>query len=269
MTVWRFRSKVLTFERPLVMGILNVTPDSFSDGGLYNTPSAALERALRMEAAGAAILDIGAQSTRPGAVSLSATEEWERLAPVLEAIIGRVQVPISIDTFEPFVATRALDAGADILNDVSGSLQNDFPTIAAKADAGLICMAHGASALPDVTAYFQTALSHTHRCGLPADHVCLDMGIGFHVDQQVDLTLIGRTAELAAAAEGRPLLCGASRKRVVAFAAGDCPPADRLGGSIALHLAAALAGAGLIRTHDVPETVQALAALHSLQQLSS
>lgn len=265
MTVWRCRDKIVRFDRPQVMGILNVTPDSFFDGGRYTDTARALDRALRMEEDGAAVIDIGAQSTRPGATALSPEEEWERLAPVLDALCGRLQVPLSVDTFEPTVAAHALDAGAEIINDVSGSLKNGFPTLCADFGAGLVAMARDARDVADVTAYFATIRAKAAESGMAEETLCLDMGIGFHADRAVDLMLIRRTDELARAAGERPLLCGASRKRVVAFASGDCEPDERLGGSIALHLAAVAKGAHLVRAHDVKETAQALAVYHSLQ----
>ncbi len=269
MIVWRCGTHTLSFDRPLVMGILNITPDSFSDGGRYLDPAAALERARHMEADGAAIIDVGAQSTRPGATLLSPEEEWARLAPVLPLLTAHLTVPLSVDTFEPFVAARALQAGASVLNDVSGSMHNGFFSLAAQHGAGLICMARDAASVTDVTAYFGDALRAAAASGLPAEHLCLDMGIGFHADQAVDLALIAHTAALATAACARPLLCGASRKRVVAFAADDASvPAERLGGSLALHLRAAVGGATLLRTHDVRETVQALAVCQRLSQLA-
>ncbi len=268
MTVWQCRDKIVRVDRPLVMGILNVTPDSFFDGGQYMDVAGALDRALTMEAQGAAVLDIGAQSTRPGASPLSAEEEWRRLAPVLEALVGRVTVPLSVDTFEPAVARRALDYGADIINDVSGSLRNDMPSLCAAYGAGLVAMARDAHTVDDVTAYFDTIRAVAAESGLSIEALCFDMGIGFHTDRAVDLALIRHTSTLVQAAGGRPLLCGASRKRVVAFAGGACDASERLGGSIALHLAAAQGGATVIRAHDVAETVQALAVYHRLQTLT-
>ena len=265
MTVWRCRDKIVRLDRPQVMGILNITPDSFFDGGRYTDAERALDRALCMEADGAAIIDVGAQSTRPGATALSPEEEWARLAPVLDALRGTLRVPLSVDTFEPMVAERALEAGADIINDVSGSLHNGFPTLCAGFGAGLVAMAHDARDVSDVTGYFDTVRRVAADSGMTEGTLCLDMGIGFHVDRAVDLMLVRRADELARAAGNTPLLCGASRKRVVAYASGDCAPDERLGGSIALHLAAAAKGACLIRAHDVKETVQALAVYHSLQ----
>ena len=149
-----------------IMGILNITPDSFSDGGRYDTVEAAVERALAIQAEGADVLDIGAQSTRPGHIPVTAEEEWGRLRPVLEVLSGRVTIPVSIDTYYPEVAARALEAGAHIINDVSGSLQNGMPGVAARYGAGLVMMhagggaddEGGADAAGAVRAYFLEAL---------------------------------------------------------------------------------------------------------------
>lgn len=255
-------------DRPLVMGILNITPDSFSDGGRYLDPAAAVARALDMEREGADLLDLGAQSTRPGAVPIPPEEEWARLAPVLATLRGRVHVPLSVDTFEPFVAEQALAAGAVILNDVSGSLANGFPALAKQYDAGLIMMAQNAHTLADVTAYFDTAKATARAAGLSEEQVCLDMGIGFHADRALDLTLIRHTDTLVKAASPYPLLCGASRKRVIAYAAGDSDVTDRLGGSLALHTAAMLGGARVIRAHDIKDTAQAARVARALCEIT-
>lgn len=265
-SVFRHTHGVLSLDKPAVMGILNITPDSFSDGGLYMDTAAAVRRAQHMEQEGAAVIDIGAQSTRPGAVPLSAEEEWSRLEPVLTALRGELSIPLSIDTFEPLVAERALKAGAAILNDVSGSEQNGFPALAARHNAGLIMMAHGCRHPDEVAAYFRRAQNTAAAVGLSAEHLCLDIGIGFHPDRETDLALIRALPALTAAALPCAVLCGASRKRVIAYCAGDSDPADRLGGSVALHTAAVLGGVRLLRVHDVKETVQAVAVINALQQ---
>lgn len=250
--------------RTAVMGILNVTPDSFSDGGQYNTASRAVERALQIEQEGAAILDIGAQSTRPGATPLSPEEEWSRLAPVLDALRGRVHIPVSVDTFEPFVAEKALQNGATILNDVSGSLTNGFPALAARYQAGLVMMAQSAAHPADIRTYFETALSLAKAAGLPLSHVCLDIGIGFHQTRETDLAAVKHLPDILDGLPKTAVLCGASRKRVIAHCAGDSDPADRLGGTIALHTVAQLRGATILRVHDVKEAVQAAAVIDRL-----
>ena len=255
-------------DRTSVMGILNITPDSFSDGGQYSAPDKALARALAMEREGAHILDIGAQSTRPGAAPLSPQEEWERLAPVLTALRDSVHCPLSVDTFEPYVAERALAHGVSILNDVSGSMTNGFPALAAQSGAALIMMARDADTPADVRRYFETALTVADKAGLPLTRLCLDIGIGFHRSREAELAIV---RALPAVLDGLPrvaVLCGASRKRLIAHAAGDCPTHERLGGTVALHTLAQQGGATVLRVHDVKEAVQAAKITDYVIQLS-
>ena len=240
-----------------VMGILNITPDSFSDGGQYMDPTDALARALEMEREGAHILDIGAQSTRPGATPLDAQDEWARLAPVLSVLKDKLHIPLSVDTFEPFVAKQALAQGVSVLNDVSGSLTNGFPALAAAHGAGLIMMARDAANPLDVRRYFETALDTAKKAGLPLEQLCLDIGIGFHQSRETDYQIIRALPRILQGLPKVAVLCGASRKRLIAHAAGDCAVTDRLGGTIALHTAAQLGGATVLRVHDVKDAVQA------------
>lgn len=261
MNNWRIRDGIIALDRPQVMGILNVTPDSFSDGGQYDTPERAAARAREMVTEGAAIVDIGAQSTRPGAQFLSAEEEWARLAPCLAAVTAAVTVPISVDTFYPVVAERALLAGAHIINDVSGGEHNGMLGVAAAHGAGIVCMRTGdvndRSAAPDeIVAEMH---DYTHRiavaavvAGVSMDALCLDIGIGFGSSTEGDLALIAHLQEFAKRG-GFPLLVGASRKRVVREVCGD----DLLVGSAVLHTAAMLNGARIVRAHDVAATVAA------------
>ena len=187
-----------------IMGILNITPDSFSDGGRYDTVEAAVERALAIQAEGADVLDIGAQSTRPGHIPVTAEEEWSRLRPVLEVLSGRVTIPVSIDTYYPEVAARALEAGAHIINDVSGSLQNGMPGVAARYGAGLVMMhagggaddEGGADAAGAVRAYFLEALEAAEQAGLAREAVCLDPGIGFGKPRLGDVQLIAQLPQV-------------------------------------------------------------------------
>lgn len=250
--------------RPAVMGILNITPDSFSDGGQFLDPAAARARAMTMIAEGAAIIDIGAQSTRPDATPISPEDEWARLSPVLDAL-GDIAVPLSVDTFEPYVAARALACGVTILNDVSGSRENGFPALAAKHGAGLIMMARNAAVVDEIAAYFAWAKEEATAADLPLTSLCLDIGIGFHKDRETDLAAIRELPRLVRLAAPCAVLVGASRKRMIAYCAGDSVPADRLGGSIATHTAAVLGGATVIRAHDVKETVQAIAVAEKLR----
>ena len=260
----------LSLERTAVMGILNVTPDSFSDGGRYPEPHAAVERALAIEAEGAAILDIGGQSTRPGHTPVSDKEEWARLSPVLTALRGRLRIPVSVDTYYPYVAEKALQNGAAILNDVSGSLTNGFAALAARYGAGLVMMHQGDDgadkdeSVRAVRAYFEKALCLARRDGLSQEHICLDIGIGFGKSREGDLAVISRLPELLCGLPPVAVLCGASRKRVIGVCCGNPPFEERLAGTLALHTAAQLGGARKQRAHHFKKAVQAAAVTDAL-----
>lgn len=257
-----------------IMGILNVTPDSFSDGGHYFSPESAVAHALEMQAQGADIIDIGAQSTRPGHTPVSPEEEWRRLEPVLAALRGRLAVPISIDTYFPEVACRAIEAGAHILNDVSGDPGNGMPETTVRCGAGLVMMHAGGGAQAEDTAdavaavrlYFQEALAAASRAGLPPEAVCLDPGIGFGKSRTGDLELIARLPETLAGLPETAVLVGASRKRVVGACCGNPPPAERLPGTLALHTLAQWNGAHILRVHDVAAAVQAASVVDACRQ---
>ena len=266
MPIWQFQNGKLDLTAyTAVMGILNITPDSFSDGGRYLHPDRAVARALELESEGADILDIGPQSTRPGHTPVSAEEELERLLPVLERLNGRLSIPISIDTYYPEVAEAALNRGAAIINDVSGSLENGMPGVAARYGAGLVMMHAGGGAddraevdaVAVVHSYFQKALEAAEQASLPMSCVCLDPGIGFGKSGRGDLELIARLAEVTAGLPPTTLLVGASRKRVVGACCGNPPPEERLAGTLAIHTAAQLHGARILRVHDVKAAVQA------------
>lgn len=270
--IWRFRRGALFCTAPRVMGILNVTPDSFFDGGRYNSPAAAAARAAEMTAEGADIIDMGAQSTRPGAALLSAEEEWERLAPCLAAVLAATPLPLSIDTFHPAVAANALEAGAHILNDVSGGRENRMPEVAAEYGAGMVFMRPGDPARRDVpaprvlaetAAYFRRALALADRAGLPREAVCLDPGIGFGSSREGDLALIAGLPGLLTDLPPVPVLVGASRKRVTAEIGGE---GDRLAATLALHGEAVKRGAHILRVHDVAHTVKALKAIRAVEE---
>jgi dihydropteroate synthase len=248
---------------PAVMGILNVTPDSFSDGGKFLDPKRAIVQAERMIAAGADIIDIGAESTRPygGQLPVSADEEISRLRPVLKDVVA-LGTPVSIDTMKPVVARFALDAGASIVNDVWG-LQRDgeMARIVATYSAPLVAMHNRETIDPaidimaDIADFFARTLAIADRCGIAREKIVLDPGIGFGKDAGQSMTALARLGELRRF--GRPLLVGASRKRFIGSVIA-CEPHQRLGGSLAAHLLAARNGAAIIRAHDVAETVQAL-----------
>lgn len=264
-------AQLLGQGRPLVMGILNVTPDSFSDGGDFFDPDAAIARAHRMAGDGADLIDVGAESTRPygDAVEVSVDEELRRLDRVLPAI-ARLGVPISIDTMKAEVAHWALDAGASIANDVWG-LQRD-PALAhliAERGVPVIVMHNRERADPaldimaDINAFFARSLAIADRVGIRREAIVLDPGIGFGKTPDQSMTAIARLAELKSF--GQPLLVGASRKRFINQVT-PAPPDRRLGGSIAAHLLAVRNGAAIIRAHDVAETVQALRVAAAIDQ---
>ena len=262
-TAARPLARLLALGRPIVMGILNITPDSFSDGGQFLDPQHAVAQARRMVTEGADILDIGAESTRPyeGAMPVTADEEWRRLAPVLPGAVA-LGVPVSIDTMKAVVAEKALAAGASIVNDVWG-LQRDpnMARVVAQHVAPVIIMHNRDAADPtieimaDMTAYFSRSLDIATRAGIARENIVLDPGIGFGKTPQQSIAAIARLAELKSF--GLPLLIGASRKRFIDKIS-PAPPDQRLGGSIASHLLAVTSGAAIVRTHDVAETVQAL-----------
>jgi dihydropteroate synthase len=256
-------SALLRLGRPVVMGILNVTPDSFSDGGRFIEPATAISHAAEMVQQGADILDIGAESTRPygGQQPVTAADELARLAPVLPAVIA-LGLPVSIDTIKANVARWALNQGAAIVNDVWGLQRDpDMAPLVAERGVPVIVMHNRDSAdasidiVADVIAFFNRSLEIAARAGIPQDKIVLDPGIGFGKTPEQSITCL---AHLAAFKRfGLPLLVGASRKRFINSVT-PSPPDDRIGGSIASHLLAVAQGAAIIRVHDVKETVQAL-----------
>ena len=263
--------RLLAKARPLVMGVLNVTPDSFSDGGRYLDPQAAVVHARRLAAEGADILDVGAESTRPygGAIRISLEEERARLAPLLSDVVA-LGVPVSIDTLKAAIAAWALDLGAAIVNDVWG-LQGDadMAPVVAEHQASVVIMHNRMSVDPaidivaEVTDFFRRSLDIATRAGIPRQRIVLDPGIGFGKTAEQSLTCIAR---LDAWREfGVPLLVGASRKRFIHSVA-PSEPMDRLGGSLAAHLLAVENGATIVRVHDVAATAQALAVASAIRR---
>jgi dihydropteroate synthase len=256
-------SALLKLGRPLVMGILNVTPDSFSDGGQFLDPAIAIAHAREMAEQGADILDIGAESTRPygGNKPVSTADELERLAPVLPAIVA-LGLPVSIDTIKADVAAWALDQGAVIANDVWG-LQRDpdiAPLVAARGVPVIVMHNRdeadpGIDIVADVHAFFARSLDIAARAGISRDKIVLDPGIGFGKTPEQSIICLARLEEFKHF--GLPLLVGASRKRFINTVV-PSPPSDRIGGSLASHLISVEKGAAIVRAHDVKETVQAL-----------
>jgi dihydropteroate synthase len=257
--------------RPLVMGVLNITPDSFSDGGRFLEPTAALSQARRLVDEGADIIDVGAESTRPygGAIAVSLDEERQRLAAVLPAIIA-LGLPVSIDTMKAPVAAWALETGAAIVNDVWG-LQRDPDMARVVADHGtpIIIMHNRDEADPAidivaaVTEFFSRSLEIARQAGITREQIVLDPGIGFGKTPEQSLACIARLD--AWRGFNLPILVGASRKRFINTIV-PSEPSERLGGSLAAHLLAAENGAAIIRAHDVAPTVQALAVAAAIRR---
>ena len=255
--------RLLAAKRTIVMGILNVTPDSFSDGGRFQDPERAIAHAARMVEQGADILDVGAESTRPyvGMTPVSLEEEMARLEPVLPAIV-KLGVPVSIDTIKAKVAAWALSQGAAILNDVWGLQRDpDMARLAASHGVPLIIMHNREQADPaidivaDIKAFFARSLDIAAKAGVARQAMVLDPGIGFGKTPEQSMTAIARLD--AFKGFGLPILVGASRKRFINTVVAT-EPDQRLPGSIAAHLLAVENGAAMVRAHDVAETVQAL-----------
>jgi dihydropteroate synthase len=253
---------LLSRPYPAVMGVLNVTPDSFSDGGQFIAPERALAQARRMIAEGADIIDIGAESTRPyGAQPVTADEELQRLRPILADVVS-LGVPVSIDSMKSAVVAWALDAGAAVANDVWGLQRDpDLANLLAARHSPVIVMHNrdrvdaDIDIMKDMAAFFTRSLEIAGQAGISRENIVLDPGIGFGKTPEQSMTALARLDELGAF--GLPLLVGASRKRFISSVV-PSEPHQRLGGSIAAHLIAARGGARIIRTHDVAETVQAL-----------
>jgi dihydropteroate synthase len=253
-------------DRTLVMAIVNVTPDSFADGGERFDPDVAIGDALRMVADGADILDVGGESTRPGAAPLPVEEELRRIEPVLEGLRGRVDVPISIDTYKAAVADRALDLGAAIVNDISALTYDPaIAAVAARRDAAVVLMhnrgrsrdmyelATYADPIGEVRDELEARVRAAIDAGIARDRIVVDPGFGFAKRAGHSLAVLAALQELAAL--GRPILAGPSRKSFLQAAIGAKPPAERVWGTAAAVTAAILAGAHIVRVHDVPAMV--------------
>lgn len=255
--VFTARGRSFPLVRTYIMGILNVTPDSFSDGGRYLDPQKALDRAKEMEREGADIIDIGGQSTRPGYTAVSPQEEWERIREILPAVIRETTLAVSVDTFYPQVAELSLEAGAHIINDVSGF---GDAMLRATAESGCGCIVmhpRGADQeiLRDVRLFFEERVTAAERVGIRSNRLCLDPGIGFGKAYEDNLRLIARVGETRI--PGIAYLMAASRKRVTGAPCGNPPFEERLPATLAAHTAAVLGGADFLRVHDVKEAVQA------------
>ncbi len=266
--IWRCRDRAFDLERrTLVMGVLNVTPDSFSDGGRFLEPAAALTRAREMLDEGADLIDVGAESTRPGAAPVPADEQLARLAPVVEALAGEPRATLSIDTADARVAERALALGAHVVNDVSALGDPAMARVVAASGAGLVLMHMQGVPRPmqddpryedvarEVRDFLAARLEAAVAAGVAAERIALDPGIGFGKSVAHNLTLLARQRELLTL--GQPLLVGWSRKSTLGAVTGR-PVEERLAASVAAALLALERGAHVVRVHDVAATVDAL-----------
>lgn len=259
---WRLRSRCIDLtSRPCIMGVLNVTPDSFSDGACYLDPAAAEDRALAMVAEGADIIDIGGESTRPGAPPVSETEEMQRVVPLVERLAAKLPVPLSIDTSKSAVAREALAVGAEIINDISGlTFDPDMAATVAEARAGLVVMhTRGIPAImqrdtvyddliAEVLGSLRYSLGRAQAAGISEEQIVVDPGIGFGKSVDGNMEILRRLVEFASL--GRPILVGTSRKSFIGAVLGREVP-DRLFGTAATVAVAVANGASILRVHDV------------------
>jgi dihydropteroate synthase len=275
--LWRISQESITLADPVVVGILNVTPDSFSDGGELLTVAAAVQRGVQLVREGAGMLDVGGESTRPGADTVEVDEEIDRIVPVLRALAGQVPVPLSIDTRKAPVAEAALAAGAKVVNDVSGlSFDPDIADVVARHRAGVVLMHMRGTPkdmrdrteyhdlVADVVAELGLAVDRAQRTGIAPESIALDPGIGFAKTSAQSLELLGQISAIRAL--GFPVLIGPSRKSFL----GDLlnvPPKDRAVGTAAACVVGYQGGARLFRVHDVAATVQALAVAHAARPI--
>lgn len=272
--ILRCGQRSLDLSTAQVMGVVNVTPDSFSDGGCFLTPDAAVEHGLRLALEGAAILDIGGESSRPGAEPVPLQEELARVLPVIEALAGRTQAVISIDTMKPEVMRQAVAAGAGMINDIT-ALRAPGALEAAAASGAAVCLMHmqgeprtmqHAPVYQDVVAevreFLSSRIAACRAAGIAAERICVDPGIGFGKTLEHNMSLLARLSVLADL--DVPLAVGVSRKSLVGSLTGS-HGRERLAGSVALAVLAALDGARFVRAHDVAATVDALRVTHALR----
>jgi len=260
--------RILRLDRPQVMGIVNVTPDSFSDGGAHDTTDAAVAHALKLVEEGADLLDIGGESTRPGADEVPLEEELRRVVPVIERLVAQVSIPISIDTSKPAVMRAAVQAGAGMINDVYALRRDGALDAAAALDVPVVLMhmqgePRSMQAAPDyddvvgdVHRFLAERLFAAEMAGIAKKRLVVDPGFGFGKDTAHNLQLLAQLERFVEL--GVPVLAGLSRKRSIGQITGRDVPADRMAGSVAAHLIAAQRGAAIVRVHDVAATVDAL-----------
>ncbi len=272
-TIWKHRTGELPLDRTRTMGVLNITPDSFSDGGLYFDADAAIRRGLEMVEQGADLLDIGGESTRPRSDPVPADEEWRRVGPVLQTLARKVDAPLSIDTMKPDVARKAVRAGASIVNDVSGMRDPEMIRAVAETKAGVVVMHMRGNpktmqehpeykdVLGEVKAFLAARIAALRKAAVASAAIAVDPGIGFGKSLDHNLTLLRGLQDLAGL--GHPLVIGVSRKSFIAkLDAGE--KGERLPASIAAAALAVAHGANIVRAHDVQETVRAMRVVDAL-----
>ncbi len=272
------RIRAARTERPLVMGIVNVTPDSFSDGGRFDSPERALTHALTLVEEGADILDVGGESTRPGAEPVSAQEEMDRVVPVIERIVAETDMPVSIDTIKAGVMREALAAGAGMINDVKGLRGEGVLDVVASTEVP-VCIMHMQGeprdmqknpeyhdVVEDIRLFFEERLAACRAAAIDTSRIVLDPGFGFGKTLEHNLVLLQRLDEFAAS--GWPVLAGLSRKSMLGQITGRERANDRVAASISAALLAAEKGATIVRVHDVAETVDALKVWQAVRESS-
>ncbi len=268
---WKTSRRLLDLSRPLVMAIVNVTPDSFSDGGMLADADAALRHAEKLVSEGADILDIGGESTRPGSGRVSAKDETARVVPVIAALSKRFDIPISVDTSKSEVARACIEAGAEIINDISGlRFDENIAAVASVTGAGLVLMHSrgdfetmhsqppSVDLMAEVAAELSRSISTAREHGVDPEQIALDVGIGFGKTPEQNLQLIAKLRDLIAEFPEFPMLVGTSRKSFIGKLMDNAPPDRRLYGSLATAAMAVRNGAKIVRVHDVKPTVDTL-----------
>lgn len=262
-------------KKTYIMGILNVTPDSFSDGGLYNNIDSALKHTSEMINFGADIIDIGAVSTRPFSKEVTPDEEWKRLEPIINEVKKRFSVPISVDTYNTQTVKRSIECGADIINDVSGVFDENTVEIIKSSRVGWIVMHSGVKTkkaeeesvfengiVQSVNSFFREMLEKAENCGIESERICLDAGFGFAKDIQQNIELLKNYDKIEK--HSCALLCALSNKRFVGALSGESEPSQRLYGTLACDIAAVVKGADILRVHNVESHKKALTAIDKL-----
>ena len=279
MRIWKTSRRSIDYgKRALVMAILNVTPDSFSDGGAISNVDDALRKAEKFVAEGADILDVGGESTRPGSVRVSIDDEIQRVVPVISEIAKRFEIPISVDTSKAEVAARAIDAGAEIINDISGlRFDETLADVAARSAAGLVLMhsrgefenMHSQPPIEDileeVSRDLRRAIAAAKDHGVAVGSIALDVGIGFGKAQAQNLELIAKLDKLTSEFKAYPMLIGTSRKSFIGKLLNDAPVSERIAGSLATAMIAVWKGANILRVHDVKETVDGVRMISAIR----